>query len=36
MGYRRSSINPQIISDSGAMEFVVLDWKMKIIDVIDN
>lgn len=26
MGYR-SSINPQIVSDSGAIECVVLDWK---------
>jgi hypothetical protein len=26
MGYR-SSINPQRVSDSGAMEFVVLDWR---------
>jgi hypothetical protein len=26
MGYR-NSINPQRISDSGAMEFVVLDWR---------
>jgi hypothetical protein len=26
MGYR-SSINPQRVSDSGATEFVVLDWR---------